>query len=464
MTKLCPQCDQENLDNAFTCKHCQHPLGMIQEDEQSPMPQSTFVDKSTEKENHSKTKTLRKSANPLFQGIDWDALEESPSPQAKPESSDQTLSAPAVVNKVIDTPPLNGVKSEEQEMPKRVPASSSGAHRKFFSPSTLKVLAVISEAKQHPKIIAAIATFLMAAGVGGIILLHRQFSSPIVEKVALVPTPDGTFTFGGDPFYAALNPSGLSALLGQEYPEFELVYREPISNDENFEKSGVSGWAITNVLDKNLSFSTSSRPPSDGEINRAKARGDAIEYVPVAADATVFVTNSGVGISGLSVEQLQKIFKGEARNWKDFGGPDLPIKPMGIKVSSLAEMGLGGGQLGDNFEVAPSTTAMFRKILPTPGAIGFTSAALAEVTNRDAIAEGLINVLAVGAPDKPFVRPLTEDGGVHSQVIRDSSYPLTHSLFVVYRQGEEAGEAYVEILRSPNGRRILEEAGFVPVD
>ena len=127
-------------------------------------------------------------------------------------------------------------------------------------------------------------------------------------------------------------------------------------------------------------------------------------------------------------------------------------------------MGLGGGKLGDNFEVAPSTTAMFRKILSTPGTIGFTSAALAEKTNQKAIAEGLINVLAVGAPDRPFVRPLTEDGGVHTQVIRDSSYPLVHSLFVVYRQGEEAGKAYVDILRSPKGRRILEDTGFVPIN
>ena len=127
-------------------------------------------------------------------------------------------------------------------------------------------------------------------------------------------------------------------------------------------------------------------------------------------------------------------------------------------------MGLGGGKLGDNFEVAPSTTAMFRKILSTPGTIGFTSAALAEKTNQKAIAEGLINVLAVGAPDRTFVQPLTQDGGVHTQVIRDSSYPLTHSLFVVYRQGGEAGEAYVEILRSPKGRRILEDTGFVPIN
>lgn len=454
MTKLCPQCQQKNSDNAFTCQYCERPLGMSQ-DEQTPVLQSTSVDLSAEKDHQAKTKTLRNSTNPLFQGIDWDALEESPSPQVKPESSDQTLSAPAVVNKVIDTPPLNGVKSNDR------PA----LQRKFFSPSSLKVLAVAAEAKQHPKIIAAIAAFFIAAGAGGIILLNRQFSNPIVQDKALsISVPAGTYRFGGDPFYAALNPSGLAALLQQEYSEFELLYREPISGDENFENSGISGWAIAQVIDKNLSFSTSNRPPSDDEINRAKGRGKTIEYVPVAADATVFVTNSGVGISGLSIEQLQKIFKGEARNWKDFGGPDLPIKTMGIKVSSLAEMGLGGGQLGDNFEVAPSTTAMFRKIFSTPGAIGFTSAALAEVTNRDAINEGLINVLAVGAPDKPFVRPLTEDGGVHTQVIRDSSYPLVHSLFVVYRQGEGAGEAYVDILRSPNGKRILEDAGFVPVD
>ena len=448
MSKLCPQCHHQNSENAFTCEYCQRTLGNSQED-QSPVLQNTSVD-STE------TKKFRNSTNPLLRGIDWDAIEENPTlkansespktnpetPKANPETLDKSVSVPTVVNKANFSP-----------------------RRKFFSPSSLKVLAVLAEAKQHPKIIAAIAAFFIAAGAGGIILLNRQFSSPIEQnKASLVSTPDGTFTFGGDPFYAALNPSGLAALLQQEYPEFGLLYREPIPGGEEFEKSGASGWAIAQVTEKNLSFATSNRPPSDAEINRAKSRGEELEYVAVAADATVFITNAGVGISGLSIEQLQKIFRGEARNWKDFGGPDLPIRPTGIKVSSLEEMGLGGGQLGDNFEVAASTTAMFRQILSTPGTIGFTSAALAEKTNQKAIAEGLINVLAVGAPDKPFVRPLTEDGGVHSQVIRDSSYPLVHSLFVVYRQGEEAGGAYVEILRSPKGKRILEDAGFVPIN
>ena len=155
------------------------------------------------------TKKFRNSTNLLLRGIDWDAIEKNPTlkansespktnpetPKANPETLDKTISAPTVVNKVNFFP-----------------------RRKFFSPSSLKVLAVVAEAKQHPKIIAAIAAFFIAAGAGGIILLNRQFSSPIVQnKASSISVPAGVYRFGGDPFYAALNPSGLAALLQQEY-------------------------------------------------------------------------------------------------------------------------------------------------------------------------------------------------------------------------------------------------------
>ena len=106
--------------------------------------------------------------------------------------------------------------------------------------------------------------------------------------------------------------------LGREYPEFELVYREPIPGDEDFEKLGTSGWGIDSVIEQQLSFGMSSRPVSDAEFSRAKNRGEELEQIPIAADATVFITNSGVGISGLAIEQLQKNLQRRSQELEGF--------------------------------------------------------------------------------------------------------------------------------------------------
>ena len=463
MNKTCPRCETAIDDAAASCHVCGTPY--IREHDPLSKPKTE--------------RSVLELTNFLCQGVDLQSLAEECSLETVQEQPSRSK------NSSKGSPPSSTEQNHFRQRGAQTTAVDSNTDQTLYATTEPPVVAKSKElfklakfkqlieasvhsplqSSRRTKTVAALTVAFLVFGAGGIILLNRQFSNPIVHnKASSISVPAGTYRFGGDPFYAAFNPSGLAALLQQEYPEFELLYREPIPGDEDFEKLGTSGWGIDSVIEQQLSFATSSRPVSDAEFNRAKNRGEELEQIPIAADATVFITNSGVGISGLSIEQLQKIFKGEAKNWKDFGGPDLPIRPIGEKVSSLAEMGLGGGQLGNNFEVAPSTTAMFCKILSKPGTIGFTSAALAEKTNQKAIAEDLITVLAVGAPDRPFVRPLTEDDGVHTQVIRDSSYPLVHSLFVVYCQGEEAGEAYVEILRSPQGRKILEDAGFVPVD
>ena len=51
------------------------------------------------------------------------------------------------------------------------------------------------------------------------------------------------------------------------------------------------------------------------------------------------------------------------------------------------------------------------------------------------------------------------------QAIQDQSYPLTRPIFVIVRKGdplsEDPGVAYAQILQTDEGKRLLNEAGFV---
>jgi hypothetical protein len=53
------------------------------------------------------------------------------------------------------------------------------------------------------------------------------------------------------------------------------------------------------------------------------------------------------------------------------------------------------------------------------------------------------------------------------KAIQNDEYPLVRRLFVIVKQDgqadEKAGEAYVELLRTDEGQKLIKEAGFIPI-
>ncbi|MGF1481480.1 MAG: PstS family phosphate ABC transporter substrate-binding protein [Cyanophyceae cyanobacterium] len=296
------------------------------------------------------------------------------------------------------------------------------------------------------------------------VILRQPFrllepSTTRYRTIAEVPTPDMRLTFSGDAFFAALNRKGLSQIIADAHPEFELIYLEP--GDRNASSSdGIEG-----VIKGTLSLATTSRPLTDTEsqaaITQQTLRDFTLAQEAIGIGGTVFYTNREVELAGLTIDQLRGIFTGTVTNWKQVGGPDLPIHPVGIEIETLEEIGLGEGTLGNNVEIVRSPTLAFREVIGTPGAIGFVSAALASQ-------QGLLNVLNVENPiTRDFVSPLTEEGMVNLDSFQTGDYPLTNKLFILYREDgtldEEAGRAYTQMLLSKEGQEIVQNAGFVPL-
>jgi phosphate transport system substrate-binding protein len=64
-----------------------------------------------------------------------------------------------------------------------------------------------------------------------------------------------------------------------------------------------------------------------------------MQETPIIAVKISIVTHSGVGIKSLNEAQLRDVFSGKATNWKEVGGPDVPIKVVlpfpgdGVRIS-----------------------------------------------------------------------------------------------------------------------------------
>lgn len=114
------------------------------------------------------------------------------------------------------------------------------------------------------------------------------------------------------------------------------------------------------------------------EAGRKLAVPANLVYHQVASDNIVVAVNAGNPVKSLSKQQIKEIMTGKAANWKQVGGPDLPIK---VYAAAHGQAVRGAVQKGfmDGAEYSPGAvdirTALeqLRVIASEPGAIGAMS-------------------------------------------------------------------------------------------
>ncbi|MEC4815903.1 MAG: substrate-binding domain-containing protein [Scytonema sp. PMC 1069.18] len=270
--------------------------------------------------------------------------------------------------------------------------------------------------------------------------------------------PEGRFNYGGSLPFAALTAYGLNEAITTAHPKFRLIYTEP----RNSKPGGRQGIAM--LLNGQLSFSQSGGPLRDDDYSKAKERGFQLKQVPVALDTLVVFTHQDISIPGLSVNQVQDIYKGKITNWKQVGGSDLPIVAFARdpKVANLLNELLGKDldQLSPKVQIIRDYTDAIRQVASTPGGISFGGSA-------PIVGQQTIRSVAIAKDNsQEYVQPFINEGKqINIPAIRNGSYPLSRRLFIIIREDgtidQLAGEAYVNMLLSREGQQIVEKAGFV---
>jgi ABC-type phosphate transport system substrate-binding protein len=279
-----------------------------------------------------------------------------------------------------------------------------------------------------------------------------------MQDVQDVPT--GLFSYGGAQTFAALTAKGMNDAITKAYPQFRLIYTEPLNSSPG------SGVGISMLIDKQLSIAQSGRSLKDEEYAKAQNRGFRLEQIPVAIDGIVFYTHPGLPIKSLTIPEVQSIFQGKIKNWKAVGGPDLPIVAIALnpKLTSSIQIlfqGLENDSLGSNVQIVRDFTAAIRTVAKEPGGISYASAPIV-------IGQKTIHPLSLAKGSaQPPAPPFVEGNQVNEVAFRDGTYPLTRRLFVVFRRDktidELAGVAYTNLLLSKEGQAIIQKAGFVPI-
>ena len=251
-----------------------------------------------------------------------------------------------------------------------------------------------------------------------------------VELEGDLPTIDGA---------AALLPI-YAGFVESIYPEDSVIFNGESYDDQSAMHYTNTRGAYKDIVDGKADLIICVAP-SEEQLAYAAQNGVELEMVEIGKDAFVFIVNSDNPVSDISVEQIRGIYSGEITNWKELGGPNVPIAAMRRNEGSGSQSAL------ENLMGGTPIVADYTALFGSP--IGFSFRYY--VTGM--LAEGGVKMLSVNG-----VEPDIEN-------IASGAYPVTSSIYAVYRKGETNENVYkaVDFMLSKDGQDIVEKSGYIPV-
>jgi len=170
----------------------------------------------------------------------------------------------------------------------------------------------------------------------------------------------------------------------------------------------------------------------------------------IARDGIAIIANENVGVSDLSLEQIQKIFSGQIKNWSELGGADAHIIVVSREEGSgtrtaFEEMVLGEDLLMTETAILqPSNGSVRTTVSTTPDAIGY---------------------LSFGYLDES-VKAISVDGVAPTEAnASNGTYPVVRPLNII-TYGEPSGDLklFIDYILSDSGQTIVGDEGYIAVN
>ena len=211
---------------------------------------------------------------------------------------------------------------------------------------------------------------------------------------------------------------------------------------------GGTATGIKALINNEVDICTASRnlKPDEAKV-LADYYGTLGMFFLVAKDALSIYLNPANPVKSLTIEQLKDIFECRIKNWKELGGMDQTIIPVIRNPNSgthlyFKEHILGGDDYCDNAVVEPTTRSVIDFISDNSDAIGYGGMGY-KGDIFDAEIEGI----------EPSEKNAQND-----------TYPITRYLhFFTSKIPEGAVKDFVDWVLSPDGQKIVESSGFIPL-
>ncbi len=211
-------------------------------------------------------------------------------------------------------------------------------------------------------------------------------------------------------------------------------------------RGGGSGVGVASIIDGTCDIAAASRAIKQSELERAAKKGRDLVAHLIAMDGISHILHPSNPATGLTREQIKKIYTTRIRNWKEIGGPDLPIVVISRDSASgtfeaFSELVLDKKKIRPDAIMQASNQGIASIVARTPGAIGYVGLGYVTDSVKAISVDGVM-------PDK-------------DSVIRNK-YGISRPLFL-YTVGKPQGlvKDFIDFIKGPEGRGIIEEQGFV---
>lgn len=238
-----------------------------------------------------------------------------------------------------------------------------------------------------------------------------------------------------------------------------------VSTDGSTSMEKVIGYLSESYMEDNKNVKVTYNPTGSGAGIQAASEGrcdiglssrdlkddekQTLTQTVVAIDGIAIIVNPQNKIEDLTVEQIGKIYTGEITNWKEVGGEDHPIVPIGREAASGTR---------DGFESITKTKdkCKYTQELTSTGDVIQTVSG-----NENAI--GYASLASV----KDSVKVLKVEGITPSKdTIQNGSYKIQRDFVLVTKKdGKLSDEAqtFFDFATSAQADDLIEKAGAIPV-
>ncbi len=218
---------------------------------------------------------------------------------------------------------------------------------------------------------------------------------------------------------------------------------------------GGSGTGFAALQNQTTDLANASRKIKAAEIEACVRNfGKRPTEYKVCLDGLSVYVNESNSLKELTIDQLAGIFGGKITNWKQVGGPDVPITVYSRENSSgtyefFKEHVLKGKDFAASAQTMPGTAALLQAVGRDKGGIGYGGAAYGA---------GARHISLKAEQDSPAIEPTEE-------TVVNGTYPLWRHLYIYVNPALDKGEiaAYLNWIRSDAGQKIVKDVGYYPL-
>lgn len=241
----------------------------------------------------------------------------------------------------------------------------------------------------------------------------------------------------------------LRALMDSEVDAFRKLYPQATIEVT----SGNSREGVAALMSRAVDLVVAARELEPEERTVKVKGGLEIEGYRFGKDAVCVVVHPDNPLVSLSVEEVRRIYLGEAKRWTDVrgrGGEIVPVipPPGGDLMHAFVQRVMGGQAPTAPALRAGTDSGVTRLVGANPSAIGFVSA-----TDAGEAVKVLRLSALTGLPDwKP-----------DAERVYNGQYPLSRVLNLFVRvPGAKLANGLVTYIASRDGQELVHRAGFVP--